>query len=91
MAQNRQTSTAESPSRKKELETSIPPIQVALDLIDLPRAVQIAQEAVQGILSETGDISKAWIEAGTPLIKAEGMNAVRQLRSTFPAIPSAPT
>jgi len=84
MAQNKQMNAVETPSRKRESEGSIPPVQIALDLIDLPRAVQIAQEAVKGILSETGDISKAWIEAGTPLIKAEGMNAVRQLRSTFP-------
>jgi 3-hexulose-6-phosphate synthase/6-phospho-3-hexuloisomerase len=63
---------------------TLPPMQVALDLIDLPRALQIAEEAVKGILSETDDISKAWIEAGTPLIKSEGMNAVRELRKKFP-------
>jgi len=63
---------------------NLPPVQVALDLIDLPRAIQIAEEAVKGIVAETGDISKAWIEAGTPLIKAEGMNAVRELRRKFP-------
>jgi 3-hexulose-6-phosphate synthase / 6-phospho-3-hexuloisomerase len=69
----------------KQTGIDIPPVQVALDLIDLPRAIQIAKEAVKGILEETGgDISKAWIEAGTPLIKSEGMNAVRELRATFP-------
>lgn len=66
-------------------QNKLPPIQIALDLIDLPRAVKIAQEAVKGILAETdGDISKAWIKAGTPLIKSEGMNAVRKLRAAFP-------
>jgi 3-hexulose-6-phosphate synthase / 6-phospho-3-hexuloisomerase len=65
----------------------LPPMQIALDLIDLPRALQIAEEAVKGILSETDDISKAWIEAGTPLIKSEGMNAVRELRNKFPGHP----
>jgi len=63
---------------------NIPPVQVALDLVDLPRAIKIAEEAVRGIVSESGDIAKAWIEAGTPLIKAEGMNAVRELRTKFP-------
>jgi 3-hexulose-6-phosphate synthase/6-phospho-3-hexuloisomerase len=64
---------------KKSLK--IPPVQVALDLINLPRALQIAEEAVQGILAEGGT---PWIEAGTPLIKAEGMNAIRELRKKFP-------
>ncbi len=72
-------------SSVKNDKSDIPPVQVALDLIDLPRAVKIAQEAVKGILDETGgDISKAWVEAGTPLIKSEGMNAIRELRAAFP-------
>ena len=71
-------------TEKKDKTGTIPPVQVALDLIDLPRAIQIAEEAVKGIVSETGDISKAWVEAGTPLIKSEGMNAIRQLRDRFP-------
>jgi 3-hexulose-6-phosphate synthase / 6-phospho-3-hexuloisomerase len=70
--------------KKKYKSGDIPPIQIALDLIDLPRAVKIAEEAVKGIMDETGDISKAWVEAGTPLIKSEGMNAIRELRKTFP-------
>jgi 3-hexulose-6-phosphate synthase/6-phospho-3-hexuloisomerase len=53
-----------------------PVLQVALDLLDLPRAIQIAREAVAG--------GADWIEAGTPLIKSEGMEAVRSLRSHFP-------
>jgi 3-hexulose-6-phosphate synthase/6-phospho-3-hexuloisomerase len=53
-----------------------PVLQVALDLLDLPRALQIAREAVEG--------GADWIEAGTPLIKSEGMNAVRRLRAHFP-------
>ncbi len=71
-------------AQKKHGTGNIPPIQIALDLVDLPRAIQIAQEAVKGILAETGDASKAWIEAGTPLIKSEGMNAIRELRNKFP-------
>jgi 3-hexulose-6-phosphate synthase/6-phospho-3-hexuloisomerase len=68
----------------KSARSSFPPMQVALDLLDLPRAIKIAEEAVKGILSETNDKSKAWIEAGTPLIKSEGMNAIRELHNKFP-------
>lgn len=52
-------------------------LQVALDLLELNRAVQIAQEALLG--------GADWIEAGTPLIKSEGMNAIRTLRDKFPS------
>ncbi|WNY25034.1 3-hexulose-6-phosphate synthase [Methanolapillus millepedarum] len=51
-------------------------IQVALDIIELDRALLIAKEAVLG--------GADWIEAGTPLIKSEGMNAIRKLREAFP-------
>ncbi|MBN2041142.1 MAG: orotidine 5'-phosphate decarboxylase [Spirochaetes bacterium] len=54
----------------------LPPLQIALDLIDLPRALQIAEEAVSGGVT--------WIESGTPLIKADGMESVRALRNRFP-------
>ncbi|WAC05642.1 MAG: bifunctional hexulose-6-phosphate synthase/ribonuclease regulator [Methanoregula sp.] len=53
-----------------------PILQVALDLTELNRALQIAQESVRG--------GADWIEAGTPLIKSEGMNAVRTLKNQFP-------
>lgn len=64
----------------------LPPIQIALDLLDLPRAIRIAEEAVKGILEETGDDSRAWVELGTPLIKSEGMNAIREMREKFPQL-----
>lgn len=51
-------------------------VQVALDFVDLPRAVAVAREAVAGGCD--------WVEAGTPLIKAEGLNAVRELKAAFP-------
>src|SRR5512137_746141 len=51
-------------------------LQVALDLLELKRAVQIAEESVAG--------GADWIEAGTPLIKSEGIQAVRSLRDRFP-------
>lgn len=53
-----------------------PVLQVALDLLELPRALAIADEAVEG--------GADWIEAGTPLIKSEGMAAVRALAARFP-------
>jgi 3-hexulose-6-phosphate synthase/6-phospho-3-hexuloisomerase len=51
-------------------------LQVALDLTILDRATQIAKEAVAG--------GADWIEVGTPLIKSEGMNAVRTIKKMFP-------
>ncbi|NPE29187.1 bifunctional hexulose-6-phosphate synthase/ribonuclease regulator [Methanococcoides sp. SA1] len=51
-------------------------VQVALDLLEIDRAVQIAKEAIEGGID--------WIEVGTPLIKSEGMNAIRQMRKSFP-------
>ncbi|MDD1672932.1 MAG: orotidine 5'-phosphate decarboxylase [Methanomicrobiales archaeon] len=53
-----------------------PVLQVALDLLELQRALQIAEEAVQG--------GADWIEVGTPLIKSEGMHAITELRKRFP-------
>ncbi len=56
-----------------------PVLQVALDVLELRRALTIAAEAVAG--------GADWIEAGTPLIKSEGMEAVRALRKAFPRNP----
>jgi len=53
-----------------------PILQVALDLLELARAVQIADSAVTA--------GADWLEAGTPLIKSEGMQAIRALRERFP-------
>lgn len=53
-----------------------PVLQVALDVLEVERAMQIAREAVEG--------GADWIEAGTPLIKSEGMDAVRKLKAAFP-------
>jgi 3-hexulose-6-phosphate synthase/6-phospho-3-hexuloisomerase len=51
-------------------------LQVALDILELKRALQIAQESIDG--------GADWIEAGTPLIKSEGMQAIRSMRDRFP-------
>ena len=54
-------------------------LQVALDFVNLGQAMRVAREAVEG--------GADWLEAGTPLIKSEGLDAVRQLRAEFPGIP----
>jgi 3-hexulose-6-phosphate synthase/6-phospho-3-hexuloisomerase len=55
----------------------MPPIlQIALDFLDLPRALVVADEALKGGVD--------WIEAGTPLIKSEGLEAVRQMKRRWP-------
>jgi 3-hexulose-6-phosphate synthase/6-phospho-3-hexuloisomerase len=51
-------------------------LQVALDFLELDRAMKAAEEAVAG--------GADWVEAGTPLIKSEGLDAVRALRKRFP-------
>lgn len=51
-------------------------LQVALDFIELPRALAVAEAAVAG--------GADYLEVGTPLIKSEGLDAVRQLRQRFP-------
>jgi len=50
-------------------------LQVALDFVELPRALKVAEAAVAG--------GAEYIEAGTPLIKSEGLDAVRKLRAGF--------
>jgi 3-hexulose-6-phosphate synthase/6-phospho-3-hexuloisomerase len=53
-----------------------PVLQLALDFVDLPRALQVAEEAIAG--------GADWLEAGTPLIKSEGLESLRQIRSRWP-------
>ena len=53
-----------------------PILQVALDVMNIHRALTIAEEAVAGGVD--------WIEAGTPLIKSEGLQSVRELKKLFP-------
>ena len=49
----------------------MPILQVALDFMILERALMAASEAVEG--------GADWLEAGTPLVKSAGMEAVRKL------------
>jgi 3-hexulose-6-phosphate synthase len=54
-------------------------VQISLDVTSIPEAVDTARLAVR--------CGVDWLEAGTPLIIAEGMNGVRALRSEFPSAP----
>ena len=58
------------------MDTPFPALQLALDFVNLSQALRVAHEA-----AAAGPI---WLEAGTPLIKSEGLNAVRALREEFP-------
>jgi 3-hexulose-6-phosphate synthase / 6-phospho-3-hexuloisomerase len=53
-----------------------PILQVALDLLNEHRAIQIAKESVKG--------GADYLEAGTPLIKSEGMDIIRKLKEKHP-------
>lgn len=53
-----------------------PVLQVALDFVNLARAIELAKESAAG--------GADWLEVGTPLIKSEGLNSVRELRKEFP-------
>jgi 3-hexulose-6-phosphate synthase len=50
-------------------------LQLALDFTDLDEAISIAEEASPYV---------DWIEAGTPLIKAEGLYCIGELKRLFP-------
>lgn len=62
--------------RKTDEERKLPEIQVALDFLEIERALRSAREAARG--------GARRLEAGTPLIKSEGLDAVRRLRAEFP-------
>jgi 3-hexulose-6-phosphate synthase/6-phospho-3-hexuloisomerase len=54
-------------------------VQISLDLTSIAEAIETARLAIR--------CGVDWLEAGTPLIIAEGMNGVRALRSEFPEVP----
>jgi 3-hexulose-6-phosphate synthase len=56
-----------------------PIVQISLDLTTIAEAVSTADMALQAGVD--------WLEAGTPLIIAEGMHGVRALRERFPNTP----
>lgn len=56
-----------------------PIVQISLDLINLDEALSTATVALRAGVD--------WLEAGTPLILAEGLRCVRALRERFPQTP----
>lgn len=54
-------------------------VQISLDIVSIPEAVETARLAMSSGVD--------WLEAGTPLIIAEGMNGIRALRSEFSGVP----
>ena len=56
-----------------------PIIQISLDLTNIEEALETAAMALRAGVD--------WLEAGTPLILAEGLHGVRKLREAFPEIP----
>lgn len=56
-----------------------PIVQISLDLTDIKEAIETAHIAVEARVD--------WIEAGTPLLLAEGLHGVRALRKEFPQHP----
>ncbi|MDB6093925.1 MAG: Orotidine 5-phosphate decarboxylase [Verrucomicrobia bacterium] len=56
-----------------------PLIQISLDLTDLDEALRTAALARRAGVD--------WLEAGTPLLLAEGLRGVRALRENFPGVP----
>ena len=56
-----------------------PIVQISLDLTDLDEALETAHVAIEAGVD--------WLEAGTPLLLAEGLHSVRALRAAFPGVP----
>jgi 3-hexulose-6-phosphate synthase len=59
--------------------THPPVVQVSLDLTSVAEALHVAEIAVRAGVD--------WLEAGTPLLLAEGLRGVRALRERFPQHP----
>ena len=62
-----------------ELDLRTINVQVSLDVTSIDEALQMARGAVNAGVD--------WLEAGTPLILAEGLHAVKTLREAFPSHP----
>jgi 3-hexulose-6-phosphate synthase len=56
-----------------------PIVQISLDLTNIDEALETAAMAMRAGVD--------WLEAGTPLILAEGLNGVKKLRAAFPGVP----
>ena len=62
---------------------TFPIVQISLDIIELDEATATAEMARRAGVD--------WLEAGTPLIIADGMHGVVKLRERFPNTRSSPT
>lgn len=56
-----------------------PVLQVALDFTRIEDALKVSEAVISG--------GADWLECGTPLIKSEGVKAIKTLKTTFPDIP----
>jgi 3-hexulose-6-phosphate synthase/6-phospho-3-hexuloisomerase len=56
-----------------------PLVQISLDLTNIDEAIETSSMALRAGVD--------WLEAGTPLILAEGLHGVRNLRDSFPNVP----
>ena len=56
-----------------------PLVQISLDLTNIDEALETASMAIRAGVD--------WLEAGTPLILAEGLHGIRKLKESFPRVP----
>src|SRR6476660_5340838 len=56
-----------------------PIVQISLDLTSISEALETAAMALRAGVD--------WLEAGTPLLLAEGLHGVKALRAAFPGVP----
>jgi 3-hexulose-6-phosphate synthase/6-phospho-3-hexuloisomerase len=54
-------------------------VQISLDLTNIEEALETAAMAMRAGVD--------WLEAGTPLLLAEGLHGVKRLREAFPGVP----
>ena len=68
-----------NPSNQTSTGFQFPVVQISLDLTNLQEALEMAEIAVAAGVD--------WLEAGTPLLLAEGLHGVKALRAAFPRHP----
>src|SRR5436190_21886774 len=56
-----------------------PIVQISLDLTNIDEALETGAMALRAGVD--------WLEAGTPLLLAEGLHGVKKLREAFPNVP----
>jgi 3-hexulose-6-phosphate synthase len=71
--------TLRPPTTRRLDRLTFPIVQLSLDLTSIDEAIETAEIAVAAGVD--------WLEAGTPLLLAEGLHAVEKLRERFPDHP----